>query len=94
MFLYFSLIGTLTVFEWLSFVLDQWQGTTTWDAMYHNYSGIAVLSPFHQGGMFLSNALVGTNWALDVWTFAIPIVLIVGGVLASRKLYGDIFTRE
>ena len=37
---------------------------------------------------------VGTNWALDVWTFAIPIVLIVGGVLASRKLYGDIFTRE
>jgi hypothetical protein len=94
MFLYFSLIGTLTVFEWLSFVLDQWQGTTTWDAMYHNYSGIAVLSPFHQGGMFLSNALVGTNWALDVWTFAIPMVLIVGGVLASRKLYGDIFTRE
>ncbi len=94
MFLYFSLIGTLTVFEWLSFVLDQWQRTTRWDAMYKDYSGIAVLSPFHQGGMFLSNALVGTNWALDVWTFAIPIVLIIGGVLASRKLYGDIFTRE
>jgi len=94
MFLYFSLIGTLTVFEWLSFVLDQWQQTTRWDAMYHDYSGIATLSPFHQGGMFLSNALIGTHWALDVWTFVIPVVLIVGGIFASRKLYSDIFTRE
>lgn len=94
MFLYFSLIGSLTVFEWMSFVLDNWQGTTSWDAMYQDYSGIATLSPFHQGGMFLSDMLIGTHWGMDVWVFIIPAVLIVGGVLASTKLYGDIFSRE
>ena len=94
MFLYFSLLGTLTVFEWLSFVLDQWQKTTSWDAMYHDYAWVAVLSPFHQGGMFLSNSLIGTHWALDLWVFIIPAVLIIGGALASSKLYGDIFARE
>ena len=94
MFLYFSLLGTLTVFEWLSFVLDQWQQTTRWDAMYHDNAWIATLSPFHQGGMFLSNSLVGTHWALDLWVFVIPAALIIGGALASRKLYGDIFARE
>jgi len=94
MFLYFSLLGTLTVFEWLSFVLDQWQKTTSWDAMYHDYAWIAVLSPFHQGGMFLSNSLIGTHWALDLWVFIIPAILIIGGALASSKLYGDIFARE
>jgi len=94
MFLYFSLIATLTVFEWLSFVLDQWQKTTSWDTMYHNYAWIATLSPFHQGGMFLSNSLIGTHWALDLWVFIIPAALIIGGALASRKLYGDIFARE
>ncbi|MBU1915283.1 MAG: PKD domain-containing protein [Candidatus Thermoplasmatota archaeon] len=94
MFLYFSLLGTLTVFEWLSFVLDQWQKTTSWDALYHDYAWVAVLSPFHQGGMFLSNSLIGTHWALDLWVFIIPAVLIIGGALASSKLYGDIFTRE
>jgi hypothetical protein len=94
MFLYFSLLGTLTVFEWLSFVLDQWQKTTRWDTMYHDNAWIATLSPFHQGGMFLSNSLIGTHWALDLWAFIIPAALIIGGALASRKLYGDIFTRE
>ena len=94
MFLYFSLLGTLTVFEWLSFVLDQWQKTTSWDALYHDYAWVAVLSPFHQGGMFLSNSLIGTHWALDLWVFIIPAVLIIGGALASNKLYGDIFARE
>lgn len=94
MFLYFSLLGTLTVFEWLSFVLDQWQQTTRWDAMYHDNAWIATLSPFHQGGMFLSNSLIGTHWALDLWVFVIPAALIIGGALASRKLYGDIFARE
>lgn len=94
MFLYFSLLGTLTVFEWLSFVLDQWQKTTSWDTMYHDNSWIATLSPFHQGGMFLSNSLIGTHWALDLWVFIIPAALIIGGALASRKLYGDIFARE
>ena len=93
-FLYFSLLGTLTVFEWLSFVLDQWQKTTSWDTMYHDNAWIATLSPFHQGGMFLSNSLIGTHWALDLWVFVIPAALIIGGALASRKLYGDIFARE
>ena len=94
MVLYFSLLGTLTVFEWLSFVLDQWQGTTKWDAMYQDFAWVATFSPFHQGGMFLSNSLIGTHWALDLWVLIIPAVLIVGGALASRKLYGDIFARE
>jgi PKD repeat protein len=94
MFLYFSLIVTLTVFEWMSFLLDTWQQTDMWSGMYESYGGIAVLSPFHQGGMILSNMLVGTNWTLDLWVFAIPAILIVGGVLASRKLYGDIFSKE
>jgi hypothetical protein len=44
--------------------------------------------------MFLSNMLVGTTWTLDIWVFAIPAILIIGGILASRKLYGDIFSRE
>lgn len=94
MFMYLSLLGTLTVFEWLAFVLDQWQQTTRWNAMYLDYSGIAVLSPFHQGGMLLSNAIIGTDWALDLWTFVIPLVLIVGGTLASKRLYSDMFSRE
>jgi hypothetical protein len=93
-FLYFSLLGTLTVFEWMSFLLDNWQSTDMWGNMYDSHSGIAVLSPFHQGGMLLSNMLAGTSWSLDLWVFAIPVLLIAGGVLASRKLYGDIFARE
>lgn len=94
MFLYFSLLGTLTVFEWMSFLLDNWQNTDSWGNMYHQYGGIAMLSPFHQGGMLLSNMLNGTAWNIDIWVFAIPVILIVGGALASRKLYGDIFARE
>jgi len=38
--------------------------------------------------------LIGTEWTLDLWVFAIPVILIVGGIIASRKLYGDIFSRE
>jgi chitodextrinase len=94
MFLYFSLLGTLTVFEWMSFLLDQWQGTDSWGVMYDKYGAIAALSPFHQGGMMLSNALIGTHWTIDLWVFAIPTLLIIGGALASRKLYGDIYSRE
>jgi hypothetical protein len=75
-------------------VLDQWQQTTRWDAMYHDLGGITALSPFHQGGMLLSNSILGTSWSLDLWTFIIPAVLIVAGVFASRKLYSDIFSRE
>ena len=93
-FLYLALLGTLTVFEWASFLLDQWQSTTRWMDMYYQYNGITALSPFHQGGMMLSNMLVGTTWTLDIWALLIPIVLIAGGVLASRRLYSDIFARE
>ena len=94
MFMYFSLLVTLTVFEWLTFVLDQWQRTTTWNALYQDFGVIATLSPFHQGGMYLSDTILGTSWGLDLWTVAIPVVLIVGGLLASRKLYSDLFSRE
>lgn len=94
MFLYLSLIGTLTVFEWMTFLLDNWQSTDSWGNMYTQYSGITVLSPFHQGGVLLSNMLVGTTQTMDLWVFVIPIILIVGGILASKKLYGDIFARE
>ncbi len=94
MFLYFSLLGTLTVFEWMAFLLDNWQKTSSWSNMYDSYSGIAALSPFHQGGMILSNLLTGSTWSIDIWVFAIPVILIVGGVFASRRLYGDIFARE
>lgn len=93
-FLYLSLLATLTVFEWTSFLLDQWQGTTRWMDLYYQYNGIAALSPFHQGGMVLSNMLTDTSWGLDIWAFIIPVALIVGGALASRKLYSDIFARE
>ncbi len=94
MFLYFSLLATLTVFEWFTFVLDQWQRTTTWNALYEDLGVISMLSPFHQGGMFLSNTILGTTWSLDMWTIAIPVILIVGGLFASRKLYSDLFSRE
>jgi hypothetical protein len=94
MFMYFSLLGTLTVFEWFTFVLDQWQQTTRWNAMYQDFGVISTLSPFHQGGMFLSNTILGTSWTLDIWTFAIPVVLIVGGLFASKRLYSDMFSRE
>jgi hypothetical protein len=94
MFLYLSLIGTLTVFEWMSFLMDTWQKTDSWGSMYDKFGGIAALSPFHQGGVILSNMLTGTSWSIDLWVFAIPAILIIGGIFASRKLYGDIFARE
>ncbi|MEM2891228.1 MAG: PKD domain-containing protein [Thermoplasmata archaeon] len=93
-FLYLSLLGTLTVFEWTSYLLDQWLNTTRWMEMYYRYGGVSALSPFHQGGMMLSNMLTGTSWTLDLWAFLIPVTLIAGGVLASRRLYSDIFARE
>jgi len=93
-FLYLSLLATLTVFEWMSFLMDQWQKSTSWMDMYYAYNGVASLSPFHQGGMLLANMLTGTSWSLDIWAFIIPVALIVGGALASTKLYSDIFARE
>jgi len=95
MFLYFSLLGTLTVFEWLSFVLDMWLKVDTYGNMYDSYSGgIAMFSPFHQGGIILSNMIMGTTQSPDWAMFAIPIALIVIGVAVSHKLYPDIFSRE
>lgn len=95
MFLYFSLLGTLTVFEWLSFLFDNWFKTESYGNMYDSMAApIAMFSPFHQGGVFLSNAILGTSQSPDWLLFAIPIALIVAGVFASRKLYPDLFSRE
>lgn len=95
MFLYFSLLATMTVFEWFSFLLDMWTNSTMWGDMYHDYGGsIAMFSPFHQGGVFLSKLLIGTAQSPDYVMFVIPAALIIGGVIASRRLYGDLFSRE
>jgi len=95
MFLYFSLIGTLTVFEWLSFVLDEWLKVNTYGDMYDKYAGgIALFSPFHQGGVYLSDRIMETTQGLDWGVFLIPVLLIVLGVLVSRELYPDLFSRE
>ncbi len=95
MFLYFSLMGTLTVFEWLSFVMDMWLKVETYGNMYDDYGGgIALLSPFHQGGLYLSGAIMETAHSPDWGVFIIPIALIAIGVIASKKLYPDLFSRE
>ena len=95
MFLYFSLLGTMTVFEWLSVVLDMWLKVDTYGDLYDSYGGgAALLSPFHQGGVYLSSRILETAQSPDWWVFSIPAVLIVLGILASRKLYPDLFSRE
>ncbi len=94
LFMYLSLIGTLSVFEGIAYLMNKATGTTSWNDMYTQLSGIATLSPFHFGGVLLSNMIVGTSWTLDWWIFVIPAVLIVGGVLASTRLYSDIFTKD
>ncbi|HIH01484.1 TPA: PKD domain-containing protein [Thermoplasmata archaeon] len=95
MFMYLSLLGTLTVFEWLSFVLDMWLEVDTYGDMYDKYAiGIAMFSPFHHGGEYLSNSILGTTWTIDWGMFLIPILLIVLGVIASKRLYPDLFSRE
>lgn len=95
MFLYFSLLATLTVFEWTSFLMDNWLKTDMYGSMYSDYAAaIAQFSPFHQGGVFLSNQLIGTAQTPDLMMLLIPVALIVLGALASRKLYTDIFSRE
>jgi hypothetical protein len=94
-FMYLSLLGTLTVFEWLSFVLDMWLEVDTYGDMYDRYAGgIAMFSPFHHGGEYLSNSILGTTWTIDWGMFLIPILLIVLGVVASKRLYPDLFSRE
>jgi hypothetical protein len=94
-FMYLSLVGTLTVFEWLSFLMDEWFRTDSWGDLYLQHGGtVAQFSPFHQGGVFLSNQLMGTGQAPDLLMLLIPIALIALGLVASKKLYTDIFTRE
>ena len=94
-FMYLSLVGTLSVFAGLAYLLDQWLSTDSWNKMSEELGPkIAMFSPFHQGGLVLQNLLFGAPLSLDWIVFIIPIVLIVGGVLASRKLYADIFSRE
>lgn len=53
------------------------------------------LSPFHSGGRFLSNALIGTDLGLDLH-FILPIglVVIVVGFLVGKKIYLDVFIRD
>jgi len=95
MFLYLSLLGTMTVFEWLSFVMDMWLKVDTYGDMYRDHgTTIALLSPFHQGGVYLSNIITDSGMNPDWGVFIIPVLLIVLGVLASRKLYPDLFSRE
>ncbi|MDH3364480.1 MAG: PKD domain-containing protein [Thermoplasmata archaeon] len=95
MFLYFSLLGTMTVFEWLSLVMDLWLKVDTYGDLYYAHGGtVALLSPFHQGGVYLSSLIMETSQSPDWWVFAIPFVLIGLGIVASRKLYPDLFSRE
>lgn len=94
-FMYLSLVGTLTVFSGLAFLFDHWFTTDTWTQTSDEIGpNIAMFSPFHQGGLVVQNLIFGGALSLDWIVFIIPTVLIVGGILASRKLYGDIFSRE
>jgi len=93
-FLYLSLVATTTVFWWAAYILENWTKSTMWKDLNESYGGIASLSPFHQGGIYLSHALLGTAQMPDLWTFALPAVIIALGIVASRKLYSDIFSRE
>ena len=94
-FMYLSLVGTLAIFAGLSFLMDNWFNTDTWNRMSEDIGpSVAMFSPFHQGGLLLQSVLLGSPLSLDWIVFVVPIALIVGGILASRKLYGDIFSRE
>jgi ABC-type Na+ efflux pump permease subunit len=94
-FMYLSVLATLTVFMGLSFLMDQWLATDMWSGIYGELgSGVAMFSPFHQGGILISNMLLGTTQSLDWFVFAIPAVLIVAGAVVSTKLYPDLFSRE
>jgi len=93
-FLYLSLVATTTVFWWAAYILENWTKSTMWKDLNNSYGGITSLSPFHQGGVYLSHALLGTAQMPDLWTFALPAVVIALGIVASRKLYSDIFSRE
>jgi len=92
--LYFSLLATFTVMHTGSFLVDSWFGTESWGQLAEDLDWVTILSPFHQGGIILSQAILGTAENPDIWVFALPVAMIVLGALASRKLYTDIFARE
>lgn len=94
-FMYLSLLGTLTVFEWSSFFMDMNLSSDRYGDMYAEYgSSVAMFSPFHQGGVLLSDLVLGTGASMDLWVFVIPVALIAAGVAASLRLYPDLFTKE
>lgn len=54
---------------------------------------LIALSPYHQGGLLLSQALGGPgspDWAV----FAIPILLLILGIWLSKRLWPDIYEKE
>jgi hypothetical protein len=95
MFMYLSLIATLAIFVGVAFLMEQWTGADMWGGTYQMLgTDLAMFSPFHQGGVLLSNMLLGTVQPLDWVVFVIPAVLIAGGIAASRKLFPDLYARE
>jgi hypothetical protein len=94
-FMYLSLLSTTTVFGWMSFLFDTWFETEAYGNFYDaNGAAIAAVSPFHQGGLWLSNNIIGSATTPDWIVFAIPFLLIALGLVASRRLYPDLFSRE
>ncbi|MCJ7607746.1 MAG: PKD domain-containing protein, partial [Thermoplasmata archaeon] len=94
-FMYLSLLSTTTVFGWMSFLFDMWFATESYGNFYDSYgTAVASVSPFHQGGVWISNNILGAATTPDWIVFAVPALLIVLGLLASRRLYPDIFSRE
>ena len=95
MFMYLSLFATMTIFEWLSFIMDMQLNTDMWGGLYLEHGAtIAMFSPFHQGGVILSDLIIDSGATPDWWVFAIPAALIGLGLMASRRLYPDLFSRE
>jgi len=94
-FMYLSLVATVTIFAAFAFLLDQWTGDNTWTEANEDLGPkVAMFSPFHQGGVLLSNMLLGSAQSPDWIMFVIPLALIAGGVVVSLRLYPDLFSRE
>ncbi len=58
-----------------------------------SFAPLIALSPYHQGGLLLAQALGGSgspDWAV----FAIPVLLVVLGVWLSKRLWPDIYEKE
>ncbi len=95
LFLYLSLIFTFTIGAWSAFLMGQWfEATAYWNGFWSDASWMTMFSPFHQGGLLLSQIFLDSPQAPDWILLIIPAALIAGGALASRFLYSDIFSRE